>query len=142
MHVEVNPTLWRVLLTNYSAFFSSVLVFAFWEFVLGWPAPWIAAVIFVRATIRSLIHYHKFYLEFDGAVLVGPSGLTYMRKGISVSPGFTLTKSFGMTIAADKSGNEIWFREGWYPKHEILKLRGILTKASLDCPGSLDLDKP
>lgn len=136
MHLEVIPSLWRVLLTNYTAFFSSVLIFVFWEFVLAWPASWIAVVIFMRRTILSFMHCHKFHLVLDGAELVGPSGLTYARKGISLSQGISLTKSLGITIVADKSGNEIWFREGWHPKQEIQTLKKILIKSSSENPGS------
>lgn len=117
--IEIRPQFIFVLLTNYSAFISSGILYVIWKWLLDWPAAWIALLLIVRATYLSILHYPKLSLKLSGTSLAGPSGAAFKPSAVELASGFTKDSTFGLTIIEDLSGNEVWYREGWYPKNEI-----------------------
>ncbi len=117
--IEVRPRLLRVLVANQVAFLNSGVLFAIWEWILGWPAPWIALLLAVRATVLSIIHFPKLALRLDGHSVTAPSGVMFNPTTLSISRGLDRSRMSGLTFIEDSQGNKANYRESWYPKDEI-----------------------
>ena len=125
--IEARPQMMFVLLTNYSAFLSSGLIYAFWKWALDWPAPWIAFVLIFRATYLSFLNFSKLRLELSETSLLGPSGAMHRPTILALNHEMSLKKIFGLTTIRDSRGREISYREQWYPRKEIEAFNRHLT---------------